>query len=219
MSGTLVLIPAYQAAATLPGLLAALRTAAPGLPVWVVDDGSRDATAEAARAGGAHVIVHPTNLGKGAALRTGFRAALDGGFRGVLTMDADGQHPPGPIPRFLRAAEGADLVLGNRMGQAARMPWLRRQTNRALSRWISALARRPLADSQCGYRWISRAVLEAVPLSGRRYEMESEILIRAARAGFRIAEVPVPAVYAGEASHIRKAPDTLRFLRLAAGFL
>ena len=196
-----------------------MRRAAPGLKVLVVDDGSRDGTARAARAAGAEVVSHPENLGKGAALRTGFAAALSCGAAGVVTMDADGQHPPQCLPRFLEAASGADLVLGCRMGQARAMPWLRRHTNRTMSRVVSGIARVPLKDTQCGYRWISAAVLRGVRLGTGHYETESELLIRAARAGFRIAEVPIPAVYAGEESHIRRGRDTVRFLRLVTRFV
>ena len=214
MTGPQVLIPAYGAAASIGKVLEGVRVAVPSLPVLVVDDGSRDATAEAARAAGAEVLSHPANRGKGAALRTGFEAALARGASGVLTLDADGQHPPGLLPRFLEASASADLVLGCRMDDAASMPWLRLQANRLASRLVSARAGTRIRDSQCGYRWISAEVLRRVDLRTERYETESELLILAARAGFRIVEIPVPAVYAGERSGIRKIPDSIRFLRM-----
>lgn len=216
MTGTWILLPAFNASGALARVLEGVRRWAPGLPVLVVDDGSTDGTSDAARATGARVLRHPMNLGKGAALRTGFSAALAGGASGVLTLDADGQHPPERIPRFLEASSSADLVLGCRMRQASAMPWLRRQTNRLSSRIVSARAGTGIRDSQCGYRWISAGVLGTVRLRTCHYETESEILIRAARAGFRIREIPVPAVYAGERSAIRKIPDTARFLRMLA---
>lgn len=216
MTGPRVLIPAFDAAASIGRVLERVRLSAPSLPVLVVDDGSRDATAEAARAAGAEVLSHPGNRGKGAALRTGFAAALDRGDSGVLTLDADGQHPPELLPRFLEASARADLVLGCRMDDAASMPWLRLQANRLASRMVSARAGTRIRDSQCGYRWVSAGVLRRVDLRTERYETESELLILAARAGFRISEIPVPAVYAGEASGIRKMPDSVRFLRMLA---
>ncbi len=185
----------------------------------VVDDGSTDGTAEAARAAGAEAIVHPMNQGKGAALRTGFGEALSRGVPGVVTMDADGQHPTECLPDFLDAARTADLVVGCRMEDPAGMPWLRLQTNRLTSWVVSALARRRIRDSQCGYRWISSEVLRAMKLATSNYETESEILIRAGRSGFRIAELTIPAVYREETSHIRRGLDTLRFLRLVARFV
>lgn len=216
MTGSLALVPAFNAAGSLGGVLEGLRRAAPSLPVLVVDDGSRDGTEGAARAGGAEVLRHPVNRGKGAALRTGFAAALARGASGVLTLDADGQHPPEILPRFLEASASADLVLGCRMDDAAAMPWIRRHANVLASRMVSARAGTRIRDSQCGYRWISAEVLRRVDLRTERYETESEILILAARAGFRIREVPVPAVYAGQASGIRKLPDSARFLRMLA---
>lgn len=213
---TLVAIPAYRAEATVGAVVEGVRRAAPGLRVLVVDDGSDDATAEAACRSGAEVVCHSRNRGKGAALRTAYARALALGAAGVLTLDADGQHPPSFIPGFLEAARGADLVLGCRMRQAHRMPWARRQTNRAVSRIVSALAGVPLRDSQCGYRWVSAAVLASVKLATSHYETETELLVRAARAGFRIAHVPMPAVYpaAEGQSHIRAMRDTARFVRL-----
>ena len=204
MTGPIVLIPAYDAAGSIGKILDGVRLAAPGLPVLVVDDGSRDATAQAARAAGAEVRSHEVNRGKGAALRTGFAEALLRGASGVVTLDADGQHPPELVPRFLEASAGADLVLGCRMDEARAMPWLRRQANRFASRMVSALSGQGIRDSQCGYRWISAEVLRKVPLRTEHYETESELLVLTARAGFRIAEIPVPAIYAGERSGIRK---------------
>src|SRR3989442_391818 len=96
-----VVIPAYQAAATIAAVLAASARALPSAALYVVDDGSRDGTGEGGRGNGATVLVHPRNLGKGAALRTGIDRALADGAGVVVTLDADGQHPPEEIPRLV----------------------------------------------------------------------------------------------------------------------
>src|SRR6266702_4132880 len=96
-----VVIPAYQAAATIAAVLAASVRALPSAALYVVDDGSRDGTGEGGRGNGATVLVHPRNLGKGAALRTGIDRALADGAAIVVTLDADGQHPPEEIPRLV----------------------------------------------------------------------------------------------------------------------
>lgn len=204
------LIPAYQAAASLGEVLLRLERAAPGLPVLVVDDGSRDATAQVAREFGARVHSFAGNRGKGHALLAGFRALA--GHDAVITLDADGQHPPERVPDFLRAAEaGHDLVLGRR-APTPDMPAVRRFANGFSSGWASRLAGQRIADSQCGFRLYTRAVIERTAPSPGRYELETEIVVRAARLGFRIAEVEIPTVYGGTRSQIRTLQDVPRIV-------
>lgn len=123
------IIPCWNEAATIADIVLRTRSQLPR--VFVVDDGSSDATAAAALAAGARVLRHDRNRGKGAALRTGLTAALREGFGWGLTLDADGQHPPESIPSLLRCAEetGAELVVGNRFARPAAMPVLRRLVN------------------------------------------------------------------------------------------
>jgi len=204
------LIPAYQAAHCLGEVLLGLQALDEPPEVLVVDDGSRDATAEVARQFGARVISFAGNRGKGHALLAGFAALRD--FDAVVTLDADGQHPPGRIPAFVRAAEeGADLVLGTR-ARTPDMPLARRFANGFSSGWTSGLAGQKVSDSQCGYRLHRRAVLERTPLTPGRYEVETEIVVRAARLGFRIAEVEIPTVYGGEVSQFRRWRDMPRIV-------
>jgi glycosyltransferase involved in cell wall biosynthesis len=189
-----------------------------GLDVLVIDDGSTDDTARAAREAGAVVVAHPENLGKGAALKTGFRYALEHGYDAVITMDGDGQHDPASIPSFMDAFEttGADMVVGSRMHDVGEMPGLRIWTNRTTSRVVSFLARTQIPDSQSGYRMIGARLLRSIvnDLVTDRYDMESEILIRAGRRGFRIESTPIRSIYTDEVSHINPVVDTLRFLGL-----
>ena len=205
------LIPAYQAAAHLPGVLARLQ----GLPeppgILVVDDGSTDDTAAVASRAGVRVISFPVNRGKGYALLAGFEALSD--VDAVVTLDADGQHPPESLPDFVRTAQatGADLVMGLRQLSGA-MPIIRRLANGAASGWATWLAGQPVGDSQCGYRLYGRRLLERTPITPGRYEVESEVVVRAARLGFRIAQVAIPTVYGDERSHIRTLKDVPRII-------
>ena len=208
------LIPAYQAAAHLGEVIARIQRLPDPPEILVVDDGSRDATAAVARAHGARVHSFAANRGKGHALLAGFARLT--GADAVITLDADGQHPPECIPAFVAAAEGgADLVLGRRL-RSPDMPWTRRFANGFSSGWATRLAGQRVSDSQCGYRLHRRALLDATPLTPGRYEVESEMVVRAARLGFRIAEVDIPTVYGEEKSQIRTTRDVPRIVATLA---
>jgi glycosyltransferase involved in cell wall biosynthesis len=181
--------------------------------VLVVDDGSRDGTAAAARAAGAEVVSLARNQGKGAALRVAFTTHFARGYDAVVTLDADGQHLPVEIPRLLAAAaRGADLVLGGRSHLFAEMSRLRRVSNRLSSRAISFAAGAALQDVQTGFRLYRRRLIDAVGFPGSRFEAESAVVVRAARRGFRIETVPVGLGFVDGlvTSHYRPLFDSLR---------
>ena len=212
MLSVAALVPAYQAAAHLGEVLLGLK-ALPSPPhVLVVDDGSRDATSEVARQFGADVHAFAANRGKGHALLAGFERLRD--FDAVVTLDADGQHPPACVPAFVAAAEsGADLVLGERE-ITPDMPPSRRFANRFSSAWCSSIAGQPIRDSQCGYRLYRREVLLQTPVRASRYEVETEMAVRAARLGFRVAHVGIPTVYGDEKSHLSPTRDVPRIVAM-----
>jgi glycosyltransferase involved in cell wall biosynthesis len=201
VAGILALVPAYQEAPRVGRVVEAARV---HLPVLVVDDGSSDGTADVARSAGATVLVQRPNAGKGAALRTGFAWAVDHGFDAVVTLDADGQHDPTEIPRFIEAfGDGsADLVIGRR--DFRRMPPVRRVSN-VVGGWaMSWAAGRPIPDNQSGYRLLSRRLMEAVAVSDEHgFEYEIEMITTCIRRGYVLAWVPIRTIYAGEPSHIR----------------
>ncbi len=189
-----------------------------GLDVMVVNDGSTDGTSAAAEAAGAHVLEHEVNLGKGAALKTGFEYAVAKGYDAVVTMDGDGQHDPLAIPDFLDAVDkcDADIIVGTRMHAVGEMPKLRIWTNRTTSRIVSFITGQDIPDSQSGYRLIKVRVLRDIVKSfvTTRYDTESELLIRAARRGYKTSDVAITSIYTGAVSHINPIVDTLRFVRL-----
>ena len=184
--------------------------------VVVIDDGSRDNTAQIAQDAGAYVIKHEINKGKGAALQTGFQYVIDRGYDAVITMDSDGQHDPDDIPGFLATVEkiGSGIIIGTRMGDISTMPLIRRCTNKLTSFSASILARQKIEDSQSGFRLITTDVLKTVRLETAGFETESEILIKASKAGFRITSVPIKTIYGEEKSKIKPMRDTYKFLRL-----
>jgi glycosyltransferase involved in cell wall biosynthesis len=215
-TGVAALVPAYQAAAHLEDVLHRLLVHLDARSVFVVDDGSTDGTAEIAQRAGVRLVRHPQNRGKGAALCTGFAAARTAGFTHVVTLDADGQHPPECIPDFLAARRDADILIGWRLHDATAMPPARRFSNRATAAILSALAGQTILDGQCGYRMLALGAIDGLPLSARGFMLESELLVRAGRAGARIGHVPIPCVYGDETSHINVLRDTGRFLWLVA---
>jgi len=185
--------------------------------VLVIDDGSTDATAERAREGGAEVIVHPVNLGKGESIKTGLRHWLAWAeIEFILILDADGQHLPDEIGRFLAAANASEagLFIGTRMNDVRDMPFVRRTVNRYMSRRISRLCGQDVPDTQCGYRMVHRSLAPHLLAGTGRFDYETEMLIIASRAGFRIASVPISTIYSDEVSSIHPVRDTLRFLKL-----
>jgi glycosyltransferase involved in cell wall biosynthesis len=207
------LIPGYQEG---PRIAAVVADARRHLPVIVVDDGSTDDTAAQAEGAGAIVLVQRPNAGKGAALRAGFRHALEHGAAAVVTLDADGQHDPSEIPAFLAAFEatGAELIIGRR--DFATMPAVRRLSN-TLGGWIfSAAVGRRVADNQSGYRLIGRRLMTALLDSDEPgFEFEVEMIAHCIALGLPIADIPIRTIYEGEPSHIRPWRHFTQFLRVS----
>jgi glycosyltransferase involved in cell wall biosynthesis len=181
----------------------------------VIDDGSTDGTADAARQAGAEVQILPRNHGKGAALRVAFEMLFGRGFDAVVTLDADGQHLPEEIPCLLAAADGAELVLGTRDHLFAHMGCLRRSSNCLSSRAISLLAGQSLSDVQTGFRLYTRRLIETTGFPETGFDAESAIVVRAARRGMRIRPVPIALGFADgrTTSHYKPVADSLRIAR------
>lgn len=210
-----ILIPALNAEDSIAAVLEGCRRQNEWLALVVVDDGSEDATGRIAESSGARVIRHSTTRGKGAALRTGFSALLrDRHCDAVLTLDADGQHDPSDIPAFLRVFQErhAAVVVGSRERWNGVMPLTRSLSNTITSFLVSARTGTHIADSQSGFRLISRRVLERITLEADGFEAETEFLIKAARQGYSIDVVRIKTVYAGERSHMTHWSTTKAFV-------
>jgi glycosyltransferase involved in cell wall biosynthesis len=208
-------IPAYNERVHIADVVR--RTRAKIDNVLVVDDGSSDATAERARDAGAEVIVHPQNRGKGESIKTGLRYWLDRQIDFVIILDADGQHRPEEIERFVAAAVSAalpKLILGNRMNDIQSMPLVRRIVNGYMSRKISRVCGQKIPDTQCGFRMVHRDLIPDLLNGAERFDYETEMLIVASRKGFRIESVPISTVYSDEVSSIHPVRDTIRFFNL-----
>jgi len=207
------IIPAFNEAEAIADVIRGIKRF--GVDAIVIDDGSTDETSLIAEKEKAHVIHHPQRSGKGLSLKRGFDYALKQGYDLVFTIDADGQHDPADIPGFLGKikAPGCSAVIGNRMNSPKDMPFIRVITNKFMSSVISAICRQHIADTQCGYRLFTSDAIAGIDIRSHKFEIESEILIKLAKAGFRIDSIPVKSIYAGETSKIRPVRDTFRFVR------
>ncbi len=211
----LVLIPAYNEEERIGDVIRKTRRFTN--QICVIDDGSGDQTGTIAHREGATVLGHQDNRGKGAAISSGFRYFLRGTWSIAITLDADGQHDPDCIPELLNVyhRKNLDLLLASRYSKLDRLSALRRITNRVGSFFISIAAGRAFLDTQTGYRVISEQLIRNLDLRGERFDYESEMIIEAARNGYRIGEHDV-GMLRGEGTHTKWHPvlDSYRFIRL-----
>lgn len=215
VSDFVILIPAYNEARTIHSVTQ--RALAQGHPVIVVDDGSTDGTAERIDSLPVTLLRNARNVGKAASLWRGMQYAIEQGAHAVITLDADGQHDPADIPRFIECARrhpGA-IAVGSRLHAKGAIPPVRYRANRFANFWIAWAAGQPIIDSQCGFRLYPTGLLQGRETQpGRRdgFVFESEILIDAGRAGVAIVAVPIAAIYEAKArpSHFRPVTDVVR---------
>lgn len=187
------------------------------LPVLVIDDGSKDRTAQMAREAGAVVLTQNPNQGKGKALKRAFGYAEQNGFDAVITLDADGQHDPLEIPAFLQsfAQNKSDLIIGAR--EFKRMPFIRRAGNTAGRLILSWAVGQDIRDNQSGYRLISRRLmLDMLESQEEGFEFEVEMLIRCLKNGYKLDWVSIKTIYADEKSHIKPLAHIRHFFRIAS---
>jgi glycosyltransferase involved in cell wall biosynthesis len=215
----IALIPAYNEATRVGEVVAKTREHVD--EVVVIDDGSADDTTAVAEKAGATVLRHEQNRGKGGAIATAldYFGRSDAEF--AILLDADGQHDPAEIRRFVDAAQTkkADVVVGTRMSDVRDMPRVRLWTNQFTS-WVTGkLARQEIPDSQCGFRLLRRSVLKDLKFSTARFETETEMLIQAGRVGHKIVSVPIRTIYeVGRTSRIHPWRDTVRFFKLVGKY-
>ncbi len=210
-----VLIPAYNASHTLGELLSRTVPVISTDNIIVIDDGSTDSTSQIAAMYHVHLLRHSANRGKGAALQTGFDYCLERQYDAVITMDADLQHRPEDIPRFIERHRllHRDIIIGSRLHQLKGMPVHRILSNTITTFLVRARTGVHVADSQSGFRFISAAVLKSARLDSAGYEAETELLIKAALKGFTVDAIPIDTIYAGEKSHMKHFETTVHFIR------
>ena len=212
----LVLIPAYNVAQTLPKLLERTARVVSPSNILVVNDGSSDETRVIVKHRGVTLIDHTINKGKGAALQSGFDFALAKNYDAVITMDADLQHQPEDIPRFIQLASlrQYDVIIGSRLHNKTGMPFHRILSNTITTLLVTARTGVNISDSQSGFRFIQNKVLKEVRLLSAGFEAETEFLIKAAACGFSFGSLPIDTIYAGEKSHMTHVQTTMNFIKV-----
>ena len=214
-----IVIPVYNHGSRIRDVLR--KAGALGFPVFVVDDGSTDNTAEMLGSmEGVTVLSHAQNLGKGAALITGFQAA-EKSCDWALTLDADGQHKPEDAENLLQAvAEGErPIVVGNRQGmEDEHVPWTSRFGRKFSNFWVWVSGGPRIGDSQSGFRLYPLPESLALDVRARRFEFEVEILVKAHQQGVPVVEAPVQVVYQKGAQRISHFHPWKDFMRNSATF-
>ncbi len=214
----MALVPCYREEESVPNVVKRAFLVDGVDTVVVVDDGSPDRTADAAREAGAVVLRHDANRGKGAAINTGFQYALSHNFSAVVTLDGDGQHAPEEISDLIRTFHetGADVVIGSRMGDTKLMPWERRVVNRLMSLIINKSLGSGVSDTQSGFRLYSSAAMNVCvkECTDCGFSAESESLLQLSMRGFKFAECRISTIYGNEKSKIRPMKDTWKFFRM-----
>ena len=183
--------------------------------IIAVNDGSTDSTyTEECNLKGVECIVLNKNYGKGKALSVGFEKAIVSGFQQIITLDADLQHDPQYIPKFLDSLSSYDIVIGNRLNNFKGMPLQRRASNKLTSMLLTIRTGQNILDSQCGFRAYRKEVLENVKTENFGFEAESEMLIKAAKRKFRIGFIDIPTIYGNEKSKMRPLEAIVGFLKV-----
>ena len=209
----LVIVPVYNAEPHLPELIRRCRKIVASEKLLFINDGSTDRGLDILKKENVNYISFPVNRGKGAALKAGFGYAIEKGYRSVLTIDADLQHPPEEMRGFIEADDGRTVLIGTRRMNLKKMPFPRWLSNNLTSLIISIFSSQRVRDSQSGFRLMPTAILKAVQLKTVKYDFESEMLFKMGALDCPIDEVPVSTIYDGSPSYINPLKDTLRFIR------
>jgi len=192
MNDTWVIIAAYNEQRYIGDVLERVKKYAEH--IVVVDDGSRDKTAHIAKEHGAIVLTHVINQGKGAAVRTGCDYAVKQGAQQLILLDADGQHEPEDIPRFVQVLNEMDIVFSYRT-YGKDMPFVFRFGNSIINLATRILYGITLHDTQSGFRVMTAATYKKVRWNANRYFMESEMIARTGAARLRSTEIPIKTIY------------------------
>jgi glycosyltransferase involved in cell wall biosynthesis len=193
---TLIVLPAFNEAGQIATVILAVREAAEGADIVVIDDGSEDDTAGEARRAGVAVVRLPLNMGYGVALQTGYKYAGQHGYGYLVQMDADGQHDPSGIATVLERVKSdrCDVCIGSRFleGDTYRIPWARRIGMVVFRRVASKLVGSTITDPTSGFQAMNRRVIEFFTRDSYPVDYpDTDVIVMLHHHGFRVAEAPV----------------------------
>ena len=205
-----IVIPAFNEAENLAQLLGKIQSLKlPGAEIIVVDDGSTDRSAEIAMGAGANVVRHPYNIGNGAAVKSGLRAAKG---RLILLMDGDGQHKPEDIPKLLAEAANYHMVVGAR-GKGSKLRFHRYVANTVYNLLASYVTQFKVQDLTSGFRLLSRRdALRFIDLLPNTFSYPTTLTLAYLRSGLTVKYVPIQSLYRSGQSKISLITDGIRFL-------
>lgn len=213
---TAVVIPIFNSEDHLTELLERILKFFPSEQVFAVNDASTDNSAEICRSNLVNLIDIKENTGKGNALQKGFVAARKNGYIFAFSIDSDLQHKPEDFGIFLQKQneEEADLVIGKRDFSSDKMPFPRICSNATTSMIVSIFTQQKILDSQSGYRLYNLDLIKNFNFQTKRYQFETEVIIKIAKAGGLIDFVPIDTIYNGEKSHISHLRDIKNFVNV-----
>jgi len=216
IENTAIVMPVYNSEKHLISLISQLLEHFPANQIIAVDDGSGDNSAQICRNQGITLIAFEQNRGKGAALLAGMKNAWQAGYKFAITIDSDEQHKPCHLPEFITRQQQtkAAMVIGKRDFNPRIMPLSRIWSNKLTSFMVSITVRQKVTDSQCGYRLYYLEPVMNMNLVSSRYQFETEILLKMARAKYLIADTNIDTVYGNEISHINHLRDIKNFINI-----
>jgi len=209
----LVVIPAYNTARFLDDLINRIKNTSPTCDILVVNDGSTDNTAEIAQNQNVNILSNTKNQGKGFSLKRGFAYAIEKNYDYLITIDADLQHTPEDMARFLKNCSNGSIVIGSRELTMQKMPLHRWLSNNITSLMVSIFGGKLVRDSQSGFRMFHCGNLKKIKGESNRFDFESELLLQSGLLDIDIKEIPVETIYGREESSISHIGDIFRFIK------
>jgi len=187
-----VVVPAYNEEKNISKIVKEIKNYSKN--IIIVDDGSKDSTSKIASKSNAIVLIHIVNMGKGAALKTGCDFAIKNGAESIIVIDADAQHNPKDIPKFIKNLKDVDIIFGYRKLNKA-MPLVLQFGNWSINKVIKFLYNIKLKDSQCGYRAFTAKTYKKIRWQATDYSMESEMIANTGKYKLKYKEVPIETIY------------------------